>query len=44
MMNMKYEPDIKFSEPEILDVREECFQIQFSVLHEWTGKDKALYP
>jgi hypothetical protein len=36
------EPEIKFSEPDIYKYSK-IIPIQFSVLHQWTDKDKGLY-
>ena len=36
------EPEIKFSEPNSW-MYAKIIQIQFSILHQWTDKDKELY-
>ena len=36
------EPEIKFSEPESW-MYEKVLPIQFSVLHQWSDRDKGLY-
>jgi hypothetical protein len=36
------EPEIKFSEPDSYKYSK-IIPIQFSVLHQWTDKDKGLY-
>jgi len=36
------EPEIKFSEPESW-MYDKILQIQFSILHQWSEKDKELY-
>ena len=41
-LQMDQEPEIKFEEPESWRY-EKIIPIQFSVLHQWSDKDKELY-
>jgi hypothetical protein len=41
--DLDQEPEIKFSEPASW-MYEKIIPIQFSVLHQWSDKDKRLYP
>ena len=40
--DLDQEPEIKFEEPESW-MYDKIIPIQFSILHQWTDKDKGLY-